>query len=65
MIGRVTRRVAGGQRLFRQKIMADHEDPCRFVLVQREPASGEMIPIIRRGSKAYVEKNRDGLWEII
>ena len=65
LIGRVTRRVAGRQRLFRQKIMADHEDPSRFVLVQREPASGEMIPIIRRGSKAYVEKNRDGLWEII
>ncbi len=65
LIGRVTRRVAGGQRIFRQKIMPDTEDPSRFVLVQRDPESGEMVAIIRRGSKAYVEKNRDGLWEII
>jgi len=65
LIGRVTRRVAGGQRIFRQKIMPDTEDPSRFVLVQRDPESGEMVAIIRRDSKAYVEKNRNGLWEII
>ena len=45
--------------------MPDTEDPSRFVLVQRDPESGEMVAIIRRGNKAYVEKNRDGLWEII
>ena len=42
MIGRVSRRVAGGQRIFRQKVMPDSEEPGKFVLVQRDPDSGEM-----------------------
>ena len=63
MIGRVSRRVAGGQRIFRQKVMPDPDEPGKFVLVQKDQDSGEMIPVIRRGHKAHVEKNREGVWE--
>ena len=54
MIGRVSRRVAGGQRIFRQKVMPDPDEEGKFVLVQKDPDSGEMIPVIRRGHKAHV-----------
>ena len=52
MIGRVSRRVAGGQRIFRQKVMPDPDEEGKFVLVQKDPDSGEML-----------EKNREGVWE--
>ena len=63
MIGRVRMRVGGGQRVVPFKIMPDDDDPSKFVLVKKDPDSGELLPVRRRGAKRYVVKNREGVWE--
>jgi hypothetical protein len=62
-IGRVLMRIGGGQRVVPFKIMPDDDDPTKFVLVKKDPDSGELLPVRRRGAKRYVVKNREGVWE--
>jgi hypothetical protein len=61
-IGRVEVRVAGNMRRIPYKIMPDPEDPAIFVIVQRDPDTGELVPQMRRGAKRVVEKGKDGVW---
>lgn len=64
-IGRVAVRVAGQQKRIPYKIMADPEDPEKHIIVQKDLETGELVVTRRRGSKRYVEKNRDGEWEMV
>ena len=64
-IGRVAIRVAGIQRLIAYKIIPDTEDATRFVLAKKDPDTGELVPVVRRGAKRYVEKNREGIWVVV
>ena len=64
LIGRVEMRVAGNTRRVPYKIMPDEEEPDRFVIAQRDPDTGELVPQMRRGAKRFVEKYaRDGTWK--
>lgn len=63
-IRRVSVRTAAGVRLVPYKVMPDPEDEERHIIVQRDPNSGEMVPIVRRGAKRHVERGRDGSWEL-
>ena len=62
-IHRISVRVAGSFRQIPQKIMPDPEDAERFIIVQKDPESGELVPARRRGAKRYVIKGREG-WEL-
>ncbi|MFH1566980.1 MAG: hypothetical protein ABIL09_03205 [Gemmatimonadota bacterium] len=62
-IHRVGMRVAGRLRQVPLKVMPDPEDGSRFIIVRRDPESGEMVPLLRRGAKRYVQEARDGSWE--
>ena len=62
-IGRVLMRIGGGQRVVPFKIMPDDDDPTKFVLVKKDPDSGELLPVRWRGAKRYVVKNPEGVWE--
>lgn len=64
-IQRVTVRVAGGVRQVRYRLMPDPDEEGRFYVVRKDPESGEMAPVLRRGSKRYVERARDGSWEMV
>jgi hypothetical protein len=55
---------AGRIRQIPYKIMPDPDDGSRFLIVQRDPESGDMVPSLRRGTKRYVERARDGTWEM-
>lgn len=63
-IGRVEMRVAGSMRRVPRKIMRDPDDDDVFVLAQRNPDSGELEPVRRRGAKRTVERGTDGLWRL-
>ena len=63
MIGRVSMRIGGGTRLIPFKILPDSEEVGKWCLARRDPESNELVPVVRRGKKRYVEKNREGLWE--
>ena len=63
-IGRVEMRVAGASRRVPYKVMPDPEDG-RFMIVQRDPDTGELVPQMRRGAKRYVEKDREGIWQLM
>ena len=64
IVGRVEMRVAGNTRRVPYKIMPDEEEPDRFVISQRDPDTGELVPQMRRGVKRFVEKDaRDGSWK--
>ena len=62
-IGRVEMRVAGSTRRIPQKLMPDPDDPSQFVICQRDPETGELVPARRRGSKRIIERGRDGSWQ--
>ena len=62
-IGRVLMRIGDGQRVVPFKIMPDDDDPTKFVLVKKDPDSGELLPVRWRGAKRYVVKNPEGVWE--
>ena len=62
-IGRVEMRVAGSTRRIPQKLMPDPDDPAQFVICQRDPETGELVPAKRRGAKRIVERGRDGSWQ--
>ena len=64
-IGRVEMRVAGKNKRIPQKIMPDPDNPEQFVIAQRDPATNELVPQMRRGAKRTVEKNRDGTWKTL
>jgi len=64
LIGRVEMRVAGRYRRVPHRIMPDPDDPERFVIAARDDGSGELAPAVRRGSKRYVAKDRDGTWKV-
>ena len=63
-IGRVEMRVAGRYRRVPHRIMPDPDDPERFVIAARDDGTGELAPAVRRGSKRYVTKDRDGTWKV-
>jgi len=62
-IHRVSMRVATGVRQVPLKVMADPDDVSRFMVVRRDPDTGETVPLLRRGAKRYVQRGRDGSWE--
>lgn len=63
-IQRVAVRIAGSMRQVPHMVMPDDEDPARFVLARRDPETGEITPVKRRDAKRYVERNREGRWEL-
>ena len=65
VIARISMRVAGRVRNVPKKIMPDEDDASKFVLAQRDPETGEMIPVLRRGAKRFVQRGRDGGWELL
>ena len=65
VIGRVEMRVAGSTKRVPQKIMPDPDDEERMVVATRDSASDELVPQIRRGQKRYVERDREGIWQIV
>ena len=64
VIGRVEMRVAGSTKRVPQKLMPDPDDEERMVVATRDSASDDLIPQIRRGQKRYVERDREGIWQI-
>ncbi|MFH1567241.1 MAG: hypothetical protein ABIL09_04515 [Gemmatimonadota bacterium] len=61
-IGRVEVRVAGQMRRIPQKIILDPDDDSRYVVARRNPDSGALEPVVRRGARRVVERDRDGIW---
>jgi hypothetical protein len=61
-IGRVEMRVAGSYRRIPYKIMPDPDEPEAYVIAQRDPESGQLVPQRRRGAKRLVERGKDGVW---
>ena len=45
--------------------MPDPEEPETFVLVRRDPDTGELEPQKKRGVKRVVERGRDGYWNLV
>jgi len=64
-MGRVGMRIGGGMKLVPYKVMPDPEEPDKWVLVKRDRETGELMPVMRRGNKRFVEKNREGIWEVV
>ncbi len=64
-IGRIAIRIAGNERLVPYKIMPDPDGEGKFVMAKKDPESGEMVPVMRRGQKRRVEKNKEGAWELV
>jgi hypothetical protein len=44
--------------------MPDPDDVEAFVLAQREPETGVMIPVKRGGMKRQVQRASDGSWKL-
>jgi len=63
--GRVSIRVGGGDRLVPYRIMPDPDDSTQFVLAKRDKELEKLVPVMRRGKKRIVEKNREGVWELV
>ena len=63
-LGRVAMRTGAGMRLVPFKVMPDEEEPGKFVLAKRDADSGELVPVVRRGEKRQVTRNREGIWEL-
>lgn len=63
-IQRVSVKIAGRVRQIRYRLMPDAKDAERFVIARRDPDSGLMVPVLRRGAPRYVERSRDGSWEL-
>ena len=62
-IHRIAVRVAGRIRNIPYKVMPEADDASKFVIVEKDPENGEMVPVRRRGQKRYVQRGRDG-WEL-
>ncbi|MBI2506475.1 MAG: hypothetical protein HYW07_24935 [Candidatus Latescibacteria bacterium] len=63
-VGRVSLKVGSNWRMVPLKVMPDADDPERHVLVQRDPQNRELVPVVRKGVKCYVTKNRSGIWDL-
>ena len=63
-IHRVAVRIAGRVRSIPYKVMPDADDSSKFIIVQKDPDSGEMVPVRRRGQKRFVHRDRDGGWQL-
>ncbi len=64
IFARVSIRTAAGARMIPYKIMPDPDDSSQFVLAKRDQELEQLVPVMRRGKKRYVEKNREGVWEL-
>lgn len=64
-MGRVEMRIGGGMKLVPYKVMPDPEEPGKWVLVKRDRETDALMPVMRRGNKRFVEKNREGIWEVV
>ena len=65
-IGRVKMRMgAGGSRLVPFKIMPDPDAPEKFVIARHDWEKDELVPQIRRGVKRHVERDREGIWNLV
>ncbi len=62
--GRVSIRAGGVSRLVPYRIMPDPDDHSKLVLAKRDRELDKLVPVMRRGKKRYVEKNREGIWEL-
>ena len=49
----------------RYRLMPDDDKEGRFYVVKRDPETEELTPVLRRGAKRYVERARDGSWEMV
>ena len=58
-------RIGGGMKLGPYKVMPDPGEPDKWLLVKRDRETGELMPDMRRGNKRFVEKNREGIWEVV
>ncbi len=58
-------RVAGQMRRIPQKIMFNPDDESQYVVARRNPDSGELEAVLRRGAMRIVERNREGIWQIV
>lgn len=65
IVGRVLVRTATGNRLVPYRIMPDAEKSGHYVLARLDPHTGQIHPVMRRGRKRYVVRNRDGIWEVV
>ncbi|MDA0333622.1 MAG: hypothetical protein O2782_00460 [bacterium] len=63
-IARVEMRVAGQMRRVPRKIMLNPDDADEFVLAQRNRDTGELEPVLRRGSPRVIERGTDGYWTV-
>jgi hypothetical protein len=63
-IVRVAVKIAGRERQMRYRIMLDPNDE-KFYICRKDPESEEMVPVLRRGASRYVERSRDGSWELV
>ena len=63
-IARVSVRVAGRTRCVPYKIMPEKEDSSRYIIVRRDPITGDVVPALKRGNCRHVERGRDGFWNL-
>ena len=61
-IARVEMQAGRGTRRIPFKVMPDEDDPSRFVVVQPDPDTGELVPQLHRGKKRLIEKAQNGMW---
>jgi len=48
-----------------RKMMLDPDDDQQYCLAQRNPDTGDLEPVLRRGAKRLVERGSDGLWKTV
>lgn len=63
-VGRVSLKVGNNWKMVPLKIMPDADDGERFILVQRDPQSQELVPAMHRGAKCFVTRNKSGIWDL-
>jgi hypothetical protein len=64
LLGRVAMRIGGSTKLVPYKVMPDPDEEGQWILVKRDRETDELVPVMRRGKKRIVEKNREGVWEV-
>ncbi len=62
--GRVIIHTGAGDRMVPYKIMPDPEKEGQFVLAKQDKELNRLVPMMRGGKKRYVEKNKQGVWEV-
>ena len=65
LIGRVEMRVAGQMRRVPRKMMLDPDNDQQYCLANRNPDTGELEPVLRRGAKRLVDRGNDGIWKAV